>query len=354
MITRTEKVRLGIFLMVSTSVLVITFIILAGVRMMKSLDTYYVHFEESVSGLELGAQVKYNGVRVGQVVDIRIDPKHLDNVIVRLDLRRGTPIRSDARAILTGMGITGLKFVEITGGSASATLLKPGGIIKSGRSFMGTIEGKAEDIAVKVELAVSRINAVLSEENVARIDDVIANIREITDRVNNFLGENDEKLDAIVDDFTETSKDLKEGMASANRSLQDLESIIQTSKPDVAVIIENVRETSVSFRKTASDLAKVDDILQSLSSTLRDFNSKLKSVDVEGISDGMKKSVDEAGEALTSIRRIVDASRNNIYDSSKALKRTLRNLEDFSAEIRNQPGLLLSNEKPENRTPPED
>ena len=81
MISRSEKIRLSVFLITAGALIIIAIIVLAGLRLSQKSDTYYVRFDESVSGLEVGAQVKYNGVRVGQVVDIRIDDKNLDATI---------------------------------------------------------------------------------------------------------------------------------------------------------------------------------------------------------------------------------------------------------------------------------
>jgi len=354
MISRAEKIRLGVFLVVSCAVLVVTAVVLAGLNIMKTVDHYKVAFKESVSGLEVGAQVKYNGVRVGQVADIRIDPQQIGRVVAVLELRKGTPVKKDTKAVLSGMGITGIKFVELTGGSDKAEALPQWGWIVAGHSFMGTIEGKAEDIAVKTELALNKINTVLSENNIARIDDVVANLKDITDNANKLVADNDDKVSQIIDDLTKASKDLREAVAAANGSMQELEGLIQTSRPDAEEVVRNMAEASRSFKKAAADLAKVDDILRKLSVTLKDFDDKLAAVDVEGISGGVKESVAEASAALKSIRRIVESSRENIYDSSKSLKKTLRNLEEFSAEIRDQPSRLLSKEKPRDRTPPEE
>lgn len=75
MTTRSQKVRLGVFVVVSSAIVIAVFITLAGIKLMEESDMYKVQFDETVSGLEIGAQVKYNGVRVGQVASITINPK---------------------------------------------------------------------------------------------------------------------------------------------------------------------------------------------------------------------------------------------------------------------------------------
>ncbi len=354
MISRVEKIRLGIFLVVSSSVLVVTLVVMAGINLMKSVERYRVYFNESVSGLEIGAQVKYNGVRVGQVAEINIVSDQLNKVLVVLELESGTPVKADTKAVLTGMGITGLKFVELTGGTDEAEAVPPGGTLKAGRSFMGIIGGKAEDIAIKTELVLNRINAVLGDENQLNIEKTISNVQEITSKVNGLLDDNDDKISGIIDELSLASKDLRTGIGKANRSMDELEKVISSASPGVKDIIENLTHATASFKKTGRDLAKIDKILGQVSGTIDLFDRKLSSIDAAGISSGVKTSVDEAGEALHTIRRTVEASRQNIFHSSKSLKRTLRNLEEFSSAIRDQPSLLLSNKKPKDRGGPED
>ena len=231
-------------------VVVGVFVTLAGIKLMEASDMYKAQFDESVSGLEIGAQVKYNGVRVGQVASIKNNPEKIVQVTVLLELDKGTPVKTDTEAVLMSMGITGLKFVELAGGSDEAALLLPGDTIRTGHSFMGSMEGKAEDIAVKVELAVSKVNAVLSENNIAHFNDILLSIKGFSHGADVLLSENDDKFTGMIDDLTLVSKDLKKGMASAGRSAETVEEILTDSKPDVTAILTNVNRTATSIRVT--------------------------------------------------------------------------------------------------------
>jgi phospholipid/cholesterol/gamma-HCH transport system substrate-binding protein len=320
---------------------------------MEESDMYKAQFEETVSGLEIGAQVKYNGVRVGQVAGIKINPQKIDQITVLLELDEGTPVKTDTVAILTSMGITGLKFVELTGGSDETALMQPGGTIRAGHSFMGSMEGKAEDIAVKVELAVSKINALLSEKNIAHFNDILLNLKGFSQNANELLDENNGKITAITDDLTRVSKDLERTMASAERSSGTVEEILLDSRPKVAAVLTNVNQTTNTIRETVKRIAEVDGILKRLENTLSKFNAQIKAVDLGKLAGGVQSVVNETDATIRSVRRIIDASRENIFESSESLKTTMRNLEDVSSELRDQPSLLLRSKPPEDRTPKE-
>ena len=122
MSTRAQKVRLGIFLVSAALIFGGSIVVLAGLKLWNPKDRYFVRYEESISGLELGSTVKMKGVRVGQVEDIDIGDD-VESVVVTLSLNPGTPIPEDTRAVMTSIGITGLKFIELTGGSGKAMAL---------------------------------------------------------------------------------------------------------------------------------------------------------------------------------------------------------------------------------------
>src|SRR5262252_3563585 len=77
--------------------------------------TYRIHFTESVSGLALGDPVKYNGVDVGSVRAMSIDPADPRRVQIDVRLRKTTPIKTDTRASLQLKGITGAVYIELEG-----------------------------------------------------------------------------------------------------------------------------------------------------------------------------------------------------------------------------------------------
>ncbi len=354
MISRVEKIRLGVFLLVSATVLVSTLVIMAGFSLTKSKEKFKVYFNESVSGLEIGAQVKYNGVRVGQVSEIAIAAKNVNKVMVTLELDVGIPVKTDSKAVLTGMGITGLKFVEISGGTDQAEQVPPGGTIQAGRSFMGIIGGKAEDITVKMELALNKINAVMSDQNISNIEDIIANVKNISVTVDKLASESTNKFSKIMDELAKASSDIGDGAAAAKSGMVQLDNLVKSSSPGVDEIVKNTAQATASFRKTANDLSKINEILSRLSSTVKDVQAKVAAIDAAGISDGVKSSVVEANATLSSVRRIVDTSRENITHSARSLRRTMRYLEEFSSTIRDQPSLLLSSKKQKDKAGPED
>eukprot|EP01036_Dinobryon_divergens_P005687 gene5687-7520_t len=89
-----------------------------------AVQAYRVVFNGAVTGLSVGSSVLFNGIRVGEVTDLNLDPEKGDQVIARVRLDATTPVRVTSRAQLEPQGITGLNYIQITAGTDGSALLK--------------------------------------------------------------------------------------------------------------------------------------------------------------------------------------------------------------------------------------
>ena len=97
---------------------------LARLQFNNDYDIYDIVFYGPVRGLSEGGEVHFNGIRVGEVTDLNLDPKKGDQVIARIRLDATTPVRVTSRAQLEPQGITGLNYIQITAGNPNSALLK--------------------------------------------------------------------------------------------------------------------------------------------------------------------------------------------------------------------------------------
>ena len=111
---RAQRFRLGLFVLVSGALFVTLVGYFTTRRFLQETDPYYIAYQGvSVSGLQEGSSVKYLGIKVGIIESIRIDPKDIRRVIVKVALEPNTPIKADVHADIAAVGITGLKTIEI-------------------------------------------------------------------------------------------------------------------------------------------------------------------------------------------------------------------------------------------------
>src|SRR6201994_1570496 len=97
---------------------------LARLRINAEYDLYDILFQGPINGLSQGGEVRFNGIKVGEVTKIALDRTNPSRVIARARVTSDVPIRTDSYATLEPLGITGVNYVQITAGTPSRPLLK--------------------------------------------------------------------------------------------------------------------------------------------------------------------------------------------------------------------------------------
>ncbi|MCK5122355.1 MAG: MCE family protein [Methylococcales bacterium] len=142
---------------------------------------YHVHMSESVAGLTTDASVKYRGVNVGTVEQVRLNPKNSEQVELLLKIKQNTPIRVDTTATLKSFGLTGLSYVELAGEGHNTPLLTTSAdeipIIPAGSSTFARIDESLSSLTTKAALALDKFNLLLSEENLHNVSATLAEIK---------------------------------------------------------------------------------------------------------------------------------------------------------------------------------
>jgi phospholipid/cholesterol/gamma-HCH transport system substrate-binding protein len=144
-------------------------------------DSYLAIENESVAGLNLNAPVKYNGVDVGQVKKIWLEPGNPEQVNLLFAIERGTPIKEDTVAVLKTQGLTGIAYVELSGGARdSPPLTAIAGnqypLIRTKPSLSNRLENVITSVLAKLDSTSNSINAILSDENKAAFKSALADI----------------------------------------------------------------------------------------------------------------------------------------------------------------------------------
>ena len=172
----------GAFVLVLSAVLIAGVLWLAsGGALQKKYDLYLALEDESVAGLNPNAPVKYNGVDVGKVRQIHLDPDNPERVILLFAIERGTPIKEDTVAVLKTQGLTGIAYVELSGGARDAPPLRTTAgneypVIRTKPSLSARLENVLTNVLAKLDSTSNNINAVLSDENRTAFTSALADI----------------------------------------------------------------------------------------------------------------------------------------------------------------------------------
>ena len=180
--TKINYPLVGAFVLALGSLLVVGVLWLAsGGSWQKKYDFYLAVVDESVAGLNLNAPVKYNGVDVGKVQRIELDLVNPQRVNLLFAIERGTPIKQDTIAVLKTQGLTGIAYVELSGGAAGSPPLtttpgNPYPVIQTKPSLSARLENVLTSVLAKLDSTSSSINAILSDENRAAFTSVLADM----------------------------------------------------------------------------------------------------------------------------------------------------------------------------------
>ena len=82
--------------------------------------TYRVVFQGAIGGLRPGAAVTFNGIRVGDVTGLSLDPADPKQALATIAVDPSTPVRDDTRVSLDTQGLTGIAVLALRGGAANA------------------------------------------------------------------------------------------------------------------------------------------------------------------------------------------------------------------------------------------
>lgn len=171
----------------------------------KKYDDYSIFFSESISGLNIGSSIKFMGFEVGTVKDIKINPQNSEEIQIDIQIQKGTPIKEDNYAILGNLGITGLKYIELKGGSNNSKLLSKNEygikVIHSKKSPLNTFVDSTEDITKEIMILLSQIKEILSDENVANFSSILDKSEKSLSNIEQFshyLNKNEKKFDELI------------------------------------------------------------------------------------------------------------------------------------------------------------
>ncbi len=182
---RASYLLVGLFVLASVAAAFVFVAWLAQSQADREFRFYDVYFTGSVAGLAVGGDVRYRGIRIGEVHSIAIDPQDPGRVQVTARIGAATPIREGDQAALELQGITGVSFVNIGGADAGSTLLvaQPGqrrAVIPSTPSAMEQLVTGAPDMLASAVVLMGRLSEVLNDDNQAAFGAILADVRDLT------------------------------------------------------------------------------------------------------------------------------------------------------------------------------
>lgn len=233
----------------------IGFLVLVGITLMlgftywmlkpakdSEVKYYTIYFDESVLGLNIDAPVKYRGISVGKVKELKINPKNSEQIEVTVSVLKTTPIKVTTVAKLTAQGITGLTYINLSLGTELGKELKrhkgekyP--VIRTAPSFFANFESSLSSVSTRLTSTLGRTEELLGADNqeqiakllqktasvMGKLDKVldnttVAHIHSSVKNIDNFS----KKLNYIMPDIHKFLADTKVWEASTSKSIDSI------------------------------------------------------------------------------------------------------------------------------------
>jgi phospholipid/cholesterol/gamma-HCH transport system substrate-binding protein len=261
--TRADLVKVGLFVTGTAAILATGLLWLAGSHLFRPVHTFDVLFDGSVSGLNAGANVEYQGVVVGRVRDIRLTGDIPPRVQVVVDLDPATPVRNDTRAALVGSLVTGIKFIQLQGGTAAAGALASGGTIPGEAPSLEQFRDRLTDIADRVNDILRGLQRdVFTPENGAKLNALLENLGAVAASLNNameaFRGEETtrdvaalvRRLSAAAGSADALLKDFRAGARAANELVRRTDAQVAGTGRSLDALVADLTTATSRLQET--------------------------------------------------------------------------------------------------------
>ncbi|QIR76127.1 MCE family protein [Sulfurospirillum diekertiae] len=264
---------------------------------------YKIATKESVSGLNEKAPVKLQGVQIGEVRGITINPYNAEEVLVTVRVQDNAPIKEDTYAVIEAQGITGLSYIQLQGGTNDAKSLKTSnkdeeyGIIYSRPSTFSRLDKTITSLSTKAEMIFERAESIMSEKNVKNLEIIIANsakIAESTSKTMANIEAQNKEINLLLKEATNAATGIKNMSYSLTSAVDntgiDMMNNVRDAAQSVKVVMGGLnqkvekgsfdvdillKENLMPLQKTLQDLQVLVNETKDLVSNLKDSPSDL-------------------------------------------------------------------------------
>ncbi len=290
----------GAFVAGTAVILAILLLWLAGSRFLRPVDRYRVLFKGSVSGLLPGAAVELNGVAVGKVSAIHLTRESPPRVEVDLEVEPGTPVMQDSVATLSGSLVTGIRFIQVSGGTGKAGPLGQDEAIAADEGSFDDIRRQASELTQQTRSILSTLDQdILNRQNRAALGQMIQD-----------FGAAAHNLRVLTDDLSASARvqTINSTLENLNRASERLSHAADRAGATI--------ETFSSHR---------EELYGELSSALKQLNTTLAG----------------AQRAFTSTDGLITRNSADLEQTLRQLNHTSRHLDEAIDTIQADPSVLL-------------
>lgn len=308
MATRAQKTKVGVFLILSATVIIGCLLLVAGFQK-GGKQRYSIIFDKTVLGLYKGGLVQYLGVPVGLVDDIYVGNDGNAYVEILIDPKKITLHHGVEASLEFYSFATGTMCVALKGGDPVAEPLPPGSLIPAGASLIESFSSQAADLMSTFNKIAEKIDAGLKDMPEGKLTEVVDQVKPFIDDARAFITDARDTLKTVQD---------------------DLHGAVEDARPGIKKFSE-LADNASKLSKTAND-------------TLGDLRAKVEPVDLEklqarllALSDQLEDTTKKINDMTTSVPYTVDNVQHALLDTTAKLNETLEAFRQLAETLNQNP-----------------
>ena len=280
-----------------------------------------VVFTSAVTGLQIGSEVRFNGIKVGNVKTLALDAKNPKQVITELSVSPKAPIKLDTKVSLGTQGLTGISYVEMAGGSADKPNIwdsKDVVTLTATGSSLQEILSNAGEIVSKAEKTLSTVDK-LVQEIAPAVDQSVNNIEKFTGA----LADNSDQIDTFLKAVSSASDTIAKVSSSLEGLVTGAENIVNAVDPkSVKQTVDNVASLTDGLMQRSDEVYQIIDDAKVTSGNVASFSSRLDELGADA-----QTAMKEVGAATSRIGELADSI------DPESIQQTLTNLQNITAAV---------------------
>ncbi|WMS41207.1 MlaD family protein [Acuticoccus sp. MNP-M23] len=329
--TRANYVAIGVFVVVVFAAIMGSLYWLYSAGKSGATQSVRIIFPEPTTGLSAGGAVLFNGIRVGEVVNLSFTDGGGDDVIAIIRVNPTTPIKEDTVAKLGFQGLTGIAYISLTGGSEKSKSLITADAekiptIRAETSAFTNVLDSAQNVLRQVNSTLGEVNSFLAQ-NRGQLDQVVENVNTMTSTLNAAAPQ----VSGLITDIASAGRQIAEAAPKVTQMVDRASSLIGAIEPTrVETIVTNVESFSGALPEIGTEartvVGNVNGLITRLDATAGTLGDAVQSV------SGVMNSLDQ--DAIGAIVANVRTATGAIAEKADALGTTLENAAAISADVR--------------------
>lgn len=301
------------YALIGTFVLVALFAIIAFVAWLSSaqfdqqFDEYEVTFNGAVRGLSQGSEVRFNGLKVGEVTRLRLDPQNSSAVLVDIQVANDTPVDTKSFARLEPLGLTGLNYIQVfAGGGSNLIRSLPDNEprrIEGQMSQLDTFLDDGGSVIESVQMALNRVNVVMSNDAIEDFQSILSNINRITDNLRDADVDQDLLNDTLVA-IEKAAKDVSKAALEVDATAKEFDALLEN---DVKSVIARAEVSMAELDKALGSIGTAADGTGGLITDSRDAINRISN---SGLRD-IEETIDAIRRMVIALGRVADSIEQN-------------------------------------------